>query len=131
MTITPNTIENTEEIVREVLGLSYDRFGFQNDPEQIAEIVALLEDEANAVKEYPEDPKAASVAAAKIREMLWNRYSGGGVSASATTELFLSLDRDNELGWVREEAGGYPEYKIERFINRLVAAREAKQNQNA
>lgn len=128
MAITPNTVETTEEIVREVLGLNYNAFGFQKETGLIAEIVGILENEENAVKDERLGASVPSPAAGSIWELLWNRFSGGGVAAMATTELFLSLDREDELGRVREEAGGYPDYKIQRFIERLLAAREAKQN---
>lgn len=118
---------NTEAVVRDVLGMTYDGFGFQRETGLIEKIVAVLEDEAKAVKDDYEDPKDASPAAEEIRGMLWSRFSGGGASAGATTELFLTLGRKDELGWVRDEAH-YPDYMVEELPERLRQAREAKQN---
>lgn len=95
----------TENVVRTVLGKMYDRFGFGNDTRLITEIVAILGDpEKNAPFE---EGFAITDAAYEIREKLWNRYSGGGASATATADLFYTLGRQNELGWLLEEAPGY------------------------
>lgn len=93
----------TEEKIVEVLGKVYNQFGFdQSDlPAKFAE---LLNDPSKAVME---DEGDASEAAEKIRERLWNRYTGGGASASSTCALFYALGRENELGWVRGEARGF------------------------
>lgn len=93
----------TKETVIEILGPVYNRFGFErsNHPEKIA---ALLNDPTKAVVE---DKGDASESAGEIREMLWNSYTGGGVSASATCRLFYTLGRQNELGWVEGEAPGF------------------------
>ncbi|MBC9705950.1 MAG: hypothetical protein H9W81_13460 [Enterococcus sp.] len=123
--MTANT--NTEAIVRDVLGMTYDQFGFQDATDLIEKIVKVLDNEKNTVKDDPEDPKDASFAAEYIRSRLWSRFSGGSASAGATTELFLTLNRENELGWVRDEAH-YPDYMAANLPARLQKAREAKQN---
>jgi hypothetical protein len=100
----PHMPKQTTEAVSKVLGKTYDRFGFNNDKELIAHFVEILEDPAQAV---PEDEGDASPAAERIRTHLWNRYTGGGASASATSDLFYALGREKELGWVKEQVPGY------------------------
>ena len=96
--------KTTEEVVREVLGKTYNQFGFDRATDLIADFVATLEDPTQAVME---DEGDASPAAEKIRARLWSRYSGGGASASATADLFYTLGRQDELGWVVEQVPGY------------------------
>lgn len=93
----------TAETVNDVLGKVYNQFGFATSGlgEKFA---AMLNDSSKAIVE---DEGDASEAAGEIREQLWNRYSGGGASASATCELFYTLGRQNELGWVEGEAPGF------------------------
>jgi hypothetical protein len=93
----------TENVVRTVLGKMYDRFGFGKDTHLISEIVTILDDPEKSKL----DDEVVTPAASEIREMLWNRYSGGGASATATADLFHTLGRQNELGWLLEEAPGY------------------------
>lgn len=103
--------ETTETVIRKVLGLTYDRFGFKNDTrtvERVAELLAL---------EVPAD-KSKAKTAGKIREILWNRYTGGGASAGATCNLFYALGRQDELGWVIEEAH-YTQFDYDYFIKQL------------
>lgn len=95
----------TENVVRTVLGKMYDRFGFDKDTRLISEIVTILDDPEKSKPLSDED--VVTLAAAEIRETLWNRYSGGGASATATADLFYTLGRQNELGWLLEEAPGY------------------------
>lgn len=125
MTVQPVTFASTEEAVREVLGLTYDRFGFQNHGDMIERIVAIVDDASK--KEVARGGRDTSMAAEEIREALWNRYSGGGASAGATVELFLMLDRADELGWVTDEAH-YRPYMAEELPSRVLKVREAKQN---
>lgn len=94
----------TENVVRTVLGKMYDRFGFSKDAPLINEIVTALNDPE---KGKLADDEVVGQAASEIREKLWNRYSGGGASATATADLFYTLGRQNELGWLLEEAPGY------------------------
>lgn len=93
----------TEEKVIEVLEPLYGPWGFvkTNLPAKFAE---LLNDDTKAVVE---DEGDASEAASEIRATLWNYYTGGGASASATCQLFYTLGRQNELGWVEGEAPGF------------------------
>ena len=89
----------TEDIVRIVLGKTYDRFGFgENDTDFIADIAALME---NPTITYE---GGMSDAAEEIRDRLWDRYTGGGASgsASATCDLFRAMRRENELGCLIE-----------------------------
>lgn len=94
----------TENVVRVVLGKMYDRFGFNKDAQLINQIVTVLDDPE---KSKLTDEDVVSPAASEIRETLWNRYSGGGASATATADLFYTLGRQNELGWLLEDAPGY------------------------
>lgn len=123
--MTANT--NTEAIVRDVLGMTYDQFGFQKRNDMIEDIVLMLNDEKQMVKDDPTDPNDASFAAEWIRSRLWSAFSGGGASAGATTELFLTLGRGDELGWVRGQAT-YPDYMVANLPDRLARYRAAKQN---
>ena len=107
----PHMPVQTTGVVMRVLGRTYDQFGFHRDKELIADFVKTLEDPAKAV---PEDEGDASPAAEEIRSRLWSRYSGGGASASATSDLFYSLGREKELGWVKEQVPGY-RYDPEEF----------------
>jgi predicted DNA-binding protein (MmcQ/YjbR family) len=96
---------STESVVRTVLGKMYDRFGFNDDQKLISEIVEILNDPEKG--EPLDESFAGTDAAYEIREKLWNRYSGGGASATATADLFHTLGRESELGWLLEDAPGY------------------------
>jgi hypothetical protein len=103
--------ETTETVIRKVLGLTYDRFGFKNDTHTVERVAAILAEPVPAdASEYE--------AAGKVREVLWNRYSGGGASAGATCNLFFALGRESELGWVIDEAH-YTQWNYDYFINQL------------
>lgn len=93
----------TKETVIDVLGPVYNQFGFEESkhPEKFAE---LLNDSS---KSAVEDEGDASEAASKIRQILWDYYTGGGASASSTCQLFYTLGRQNELGWIEGEAPGF------------------------
>lgn len=106
--------ETTETVIRKVLGLTYDRFGFKNDTSTVERVAALL------AAEIPEDV-STSETAGKVREILWNRYSGGGASAGATCNLFYALGRQDELGWVTEEAH-YGQFDYDQLVRRLSIA---------
>lgn len=114
----------TEEIVREVLGLTYSTWGFQSETTLIERIVTLLDDPAMKVQDEGESD--ASIAASEIRELLWNRYTGGGISAAATCQLFMALGRMKELGWIREEANGFNTFHQEMFLDSIVSIRQEK-----
>jgi hypothetical protein len=86
----------TESIVRAVLGKTYKRFGASDDAEFIAEIVTILETPTVIYEGGMSD------AAATIRFRLWGRYFDGRKANSATCDLFFAMERDNELGWIRE-----------------------------
>lgn len=117
--MTEMTVTETESVVRIVLGHTYDRFEFQNDEELIASIVKTLNNSEYAKLEH-KGKTEASAAAAKIRETLWNRYSGGGASATATCNLFYSLRRQDELGWIRGEAGNYNDDDARSFLTKML-----------
>jgi hypothetical protein len=103
--------ETTETVIRKVLGLTYDQFGFKNDTHTVERVTALL------AEPVPADSSEYEVAG-KVREVLWNRYSGGGASAGATCNLFFALGREEELGWVIDEAH-YTQWNYDYFINQL------------
>jgi hypothetical protein len=94
--MTATTVKTTEETVREVLGKTYDRFGFSEDVEFVRDIVVLMETPTVTYEGGMSD------AAEAVRNRLWGRYTGGGASASATCDLFVALGRENELGWLAE-----------------------------
>lgn len=93
----------TVDTVNEVLGKVYNQFGFATSGlgERFAN---LLNDPSKAIVE---DEGDASAAAEEIRKTLWSYYTGGGASASSTCQLFYTLGRQNELGWVEGEARGF------------------------
>ena len=93
-----------EELTRKVIGKTYDQFGFGRDATLVAHFVEVLNDPE---KSKIEDDGDASPAAEEIRTRLWNYYGGGGASASTTANLFYSLGREKELGWVEEQVPGY------------------------
>lgn len=103
--------ENTETVIRKVLGLTYDRFGFKNDTSTVERVAALLAEPVLA-------DGSESETAGKVREILWNRYSGGGASAGATCNLFFALGRQDELGWVIGEAH-YGQFDYDQLVSRL------------
>lgn len=93
-------INLTEETVREVLGKSYNQFGFQGNTRLIHEFVYILGDPTMAV---PVRDGEASPAAQSIRSALWSVFTGGGdvyfeMASRATSDLFRALGRENELG---------------------------------
>lgn len=100
----PHMPKQTALVVRTVLGRTYDRFGFHRDTELTKDIVSVMDDPSKSVLRHEGD---ASPAARYVRERLWNNYSGGGASASATADLFHALGREKELGWVVEQVPGY------------------------
>ena len=96
------TVTTTEETVREVLGKSYDNYGFQGNTRIINDFVSTLNDPSMSVVAADGE---ASPAADTIRSSLWSCFTGGGdvfyaLATRATTELFKSLGRENELGWM-------------------------------
>lgn len=119
---------NIEVTVREVLGITYDVADNQTETQFIANIVSILEDESKSVLEHELlEGEEASRAASEIRMLLWQRYGGGGVcSANVTCNLFLTLDRLDELGWVEKEINGFKLWKQEMFLNELNEVRNMK-----
>jgi hypothetical protein len=92
------TINSTEETVREILGKSYDEYGFQ----VINDFVWTLSDPSMSVVAGAGE---ASPAAESIRISLWVCFTGGGdefytMASRATAELFMAIGRENELGWI-------------------------------
>ena len=86
----------TEDIVRIVLGKTYDRFGFGEDAEFVTDIANIMEAPTATYE------GGMSEAAEAVRNRLWGRYTGGGASASATCDLFRAMRRENELGCLIE-----------------------------
>lgn len=101
------------QTVLTVVGKVYDRFGFSENTEFVNEVVAILDDPSFSVVD--EDANNASLAARKIRDRLWTNYSGGTTSAAVTCDLFYSLGRENELGWIVAES---PQYKFRGTVAR-------------
>jgi hypothetical protein len=96
------TINSTEETVREVLGKSYDEYGFQGNQRLINDFVWTLSDPSMSIVAGAGE---ASPAAESIRTSLWVCFTGGGdgfctMASRATTELFIALGREDELGWI-------------------------------
>lgn len=115
-------VQTTEQTVREILGVTYDGFGFQNRNDLIERIVTVLDDDS---KRFMEDDGDASEAAENVRAMLWSAFSDGGASAGATCELFYTLGRFDELGWVKEEGHwmDFNNYSVSSLQDRLERAR--------
>jgi hypothetical protein len=95
--------DTIEEVVREVLGLTYDRFGFHENAELIESIVRVLKDPS---KNWIDAEGEASNAAETVRSWLGEAYIDGGNAASATAYLFCALQREEELGWITEQVPG-------------------------
>lgn len=94
-----------EEAVRSVVGFRFGKWGFHQENELIAQIADVLESEENTKM----GSEGASIAAEKVQHILWDRYRGGYMGGPAlapvsTCDLFHSLDRDDELGWIAIEA---------------------------
>lgn len=100
------TAKGTEKTVREVVGKTFDIAGFQDEAELVAFIVRTVE---NPDKSVPKYEGAVSPAAFEIRFALWTTYSDGNraSSAKATADLFHTLGREGELGWLLEETPDY------------------------
>lgn len=99
------TINLTEETVRTILGKSYNQFGFQGNTRLINDFVYTLADKSMSVVRNAGE---ASPAAQTIRASLWSVFTGGGdyyfaMASRATTELFIALGREDELGWIRAQ----------------------------
>ncbi len=91
-----------EDVIIEVLGPIYNRFGFDENIQLQDYILEILEDDELSSKECD---FCTSESADKIRNELWSRYNNGGsTSAIATCKLFIALGRKNELAWLLEEA---------------------------
>jgi hypothetical protein len=96
MDVMPKT---TEELVLEVL----HEFDFKHDRRFIRHLVAVLEDPDMIV---PEVEVNASPAAEWVRSSLFLEL-GGAVASSVTCDLFYTLGRENELGWIEEHLPDY------------------------
>lgn len=99
MEIAPKT---TKEVVIEVLGNSSD-YGFENDERFVRHTVCVLEDESMKIAEVEVN---ASPAAEWFRASVL--FDLGNVEASSLTcDLFYTLGRQSELGWIEEQVPGY------------------------
>ncbi len=96
------TTKTTSEIIADILGPVYNRFGFENDVWVKEHILELLENPEKRNNHW-DDEDEPSEAAEAIRAVLWSRYSGGTVSAAVTSNLFIELGRENELAWLPKE----------------------------
>jgi hypothetical protein len=98
--------KTTEAVSLEVLGKTYDEFKY--DERFVRHVVATLEDPDMA---SVRDAGGASNAAVWLRSSLWVGHGGGFEMASrATCDLFYTLGRQDELGWIE---GMVPNYHFE------------------
>lgn len=97
-----NLVGNSEEIVREVIGLDYNQFGFANDQSLVDDIVDVIDGTVPPIMfdgtlvSTTEDP------AKDVANLLYIAY--GGKYFTATCNLFLALGRENELGIIAKLA---------------------------
>lgn len=99
MEATPKT---TEEIVTEFFGkpcYQSEQFDFKNDQRFIRHLVAVLEDPTEAVIE--EEGNASPAAGWLTGSLLFEL--GGEVAKSVACDLFYTLGRQNELGWMDKQ----------------------------
>lgn len=113
---------STTDTVKEVIGYTHGRMGFNGETRTLDRIVAVLDNPEFAIVKRED---GASKAAEAVREILWNRFSGGGASAAATCSLFHALGREDELGWVVGE-GHYGNYDREYVSDAIAEIRAAK-----
>ena len=96
-----NTIHaTTEDTVLNVLGETYDKFGFRGERTLIHDIVCLLDDKNHNTVRRRGEP---SYAAHEIHNLLWSRYRDRLESVIATVELFEAINRSRELGWIANQ----------------------------
>jgi hypothetical protein len=99
MEATPKT---TKEIILEVLGkpcYQSEQFDFKNDARFIRHLVAVLEDPTEAVIE--EEGNASPAAGWLSSSLLFEL--GREAANSVTCDLFSTLGRQNELGWMEKQ----------------------------
>lgn len=96
------TAKTTVEIINDILGPVYNKFGFENDAWVKDHILGLLENPEKRNNHW-DDEDEPSEAAEAIRAVLWSRYSSGTVSAASTSKLFMELGRESELAWLPKE----------------------------
>lgn len=99
MEATPKT---TKEIVLEFLDkprYQSEQFEFKHDERFIRHLVAVLEDPTEAVIE--EEGNASPAAGWLSSSLLFEL--GGEASRSVTCDLFYTLGRQNELGWMDKQ----------------------------
>lgn len=99
MEATPKT---TKEIVLEFLGkpcYQSEQFDFKHDERFIRHLVAVLEDPTEAVIE---EEGSASPAAGWFYSSLMFEL-GKEAASSVTCDLFCTLGRQNELGWMEKD----------------------------
>lgn len=99
-----NDVVATEVTVRQALGSTYDKFGFQAEAELIANIVRILDDPAKRELDHEDD---VSVAVQEILTTLWKFYptdnvaiADGFIATAAVRTLLKALHREIEMGWV-------------------------------
>lgn len=101
MEATPKT---TKETVLEFLDkpcYQSEQFEFKHDERFIRHLVAVLEDPTEAVIEEGgyASPAAGWLSASLLFEL------GGETARSVTCDLFSTLGRQNELGWMDKQEG--------------------------
>lgn len=100
-----------EQTVKEILGEMSCQFEFAEDSKLVTALVTALMNENCSVMKHKED--TASFAVELIRNHIWdalvwrNTDSDAFIvdSAVTTCNLFYTLGRESELGWIKEQAG--------------------------
>lgn len=95
-------METNTTAVRKVLGLTYNRLGFENAAYISERITEILKDESKKkISDFD-----TSEGAEEIRKLLRRSYGTQYRSYEATENLFLAIGRFEELGWPKAEEEG-------------------------
>lgn len=89
------TDEETRVIVTQVLENYYNTGTFSVNIIVVNQVMEFLR--------LPVEETYGSHPAEKIREYLWNIYTGGGVSVMATKDIYKNLGREAEIVGVFDE----------------------------
>lgn len=92
--------KTSEELVCEVLSKHYVRFDSEANKGTVATIVTLLEDKTMSYMDV--ESGFESDAAYLTRMILLEVFRQGVSSVKATTDIFNSLERGHELGWLAD-----------------------------
>jgi hypothetical protein len=91
-TKTTTTVEQATKAL-DIARKTYARFGYSDQVEQ--RLIHLLVTPEETLRETGE-LRSYDSAAERFRMILWDNFTGGGVSASITQEIFTSLGRGDE-----------------------------------